>query len=76
MLFRSFSVTRTESGGVTVSAPTIRPTFVDKAGGCVIRDVLKVLAAPEGYDPKVVKAAEKSLARTIQIIGTGFLAAN
>lgn len=70
----TFTVTRNADGRPTVSAPSVRPTFVDKVAGCIIRDVSTILADPAGFDPALVKAATDSLGRTTQILGTAFLA--
>lgn len=72
----SFSVTRSSGGRVAVGTPVVRPTWVDKDNGCVVRDVLTVLAHPESYPMATVRGATASLKRTTQILGTQLLAAN
>lgn len=72
----TFSVARGDGGKLSVGAPIVRPTFVDKDAGCVIRDALSILASPGSHDPRLVRAAEDSLSRTTQILGTAYLATN
>lgn len=72
----TFAVTRSSDGRLTVAAPVVRPTWVDKAAGCVVRDVLTVLAHPESFPAATVKGAAASLKRTTQILGTALLATN
>ena len=72
----SFTASRGSDGRIVVEAPVVRPTFVDKAAGCVIRDVLGILADPAAHDASLVKAAQASYNRTTQILGAGLLATN
>ena len=55
-------------GTVTVDAPVVHPTWVDRRNGFVIRDVLKDLADPD-LDAGLRASLEESLDRTRRMVG-------
>lgn len=61
-----------DDGTVTVSQPQVRPTWVDKNNGYVIRDVLAQLARPD-LSTAQRSLYETSLQRTSEVVG-GFIA--